>query len=444
MKHIIKRIIAIVCAGILFIGCEEGFKYILVNDTSSYTRLMMHELYNSEKNIDILFLGSSHTYRSLVPQITDKIFGAYTFNGGTSSQALDGSLAILKEAAAYNDVSQVYLELYYGMASGEAYKERSQMTKTYIISDYMKPSLRKVKYLLDASSKEHYVNSFIPVRRNWEKIFDYEYITKLIAKKQTDSYKNYEWVKTDGQTEYYVDRGFVANDDLVDEGVYWNSEAYGEILAVSDLADDCDWRVSLQKIIDFCKKNEIELTLFMVPMPEWTLVGKGNYDAYSKMIQQIADENEIGYYDFNLCKSKYFPTNERTYFKDEDHLNTKGAEAFSKIFSEFFTGKIVAEDLFYDSFADKLASEEPIVYGVAGPKEDMDKKVNYAQIISNRSDGIEYQIIATTEEGKQRTIQNFSENKLFTLPQEEHGTLDIIWRLTNANEEQIQCIEVAY
>lgn len=444
MKIVAKRVISVICVIILFIGCAEGFRYILVDDTSSYTRLMMHEFYNSEKNIDILFLGSSHTYRSLVPQIADEIFGAYTFNGGTSSQALDGSLAILEEAAANNDVSHLYLELYYGMASGESYKERSQMTKTYIISDYMKPSFRKIQYLLNASSKEHYVNSFVSARRNWEKLFDSEYVTNLIIKKQTESYKNYKWVKNEEQKEYYVERGFVANDDVVNEGVYWNSAAYGKIEAVSSLTDDCDWRVTLQKIIDFCKKNEIEITLFVAPMPEWTLVGKGNYDSYSDVIQRIANENQIDYYDFNLCKSEYFPTNERNFFRDEDHLNTKGAETFSEVFSEFFVGNIRAEDLFYDSFTDKLAAEEPTVYGVAGPRENSDKKIKYAQIISNRSDEIEYQIIAMPEEGNQRMIQDFSKNKLFTLPQDEHGTLDIIWRLTENKNEQVQCMELAY
>lgn len=70
----IKTICSILCAAVLFIGVGKILHYILVDDTSSYTRLTMHELYHADSNIDVLFVGSSHVYQSLNPEITDKIF----------------------------------------------------------------------------------------------------------------------------------------------------------------------------------------------------------------------------------------------------------------------------------------------------------------------------------------------------------------------------------
>lgn len=443
MSKIIKRIITVICVVTLFIGCGEGFKYILVDDTASYTRLSLHQLYNSEKNIDVLFVGSSHVYRSLIPEITDDIFGAYTFNAGTSSQAMDGSLAMIKEAVTYNNVSQIYLELYYGVAGGGAYKDRVHMTATYIISDYMKPSLRKLQYLMEASSKEHYINSFILARRNWEKIFDSEYVKNLVQRKQMDSYKNYEWVRYENQIEYYVERGFVANDGVVAEDTYWNSMAYDEIVVPTTVTQESDWSISLQSIINYCSKNDIELTLFIAPEPEWTVIGKGNYQAYHDMISEIANENNLKFYDFNLCKPEFFQLNDRRLFKDEDHLNTNGAKVFSELFAKFFTGQIKEENLFYDTYEEKLAAEPPIVYGVAGPKENEEEGVKYARIISNRTEGIEYQIVVTPEAGEQRVIQNFAESKDFSLPIDEHGMLDISWRLID-NADMVQTIKLAY
>ena len=104
MKNI-KKFCSVLCIIILFIGYGKFFHYILVDDTSSYTRLTMHELYHAKPNIDVLFVGSSHVYRSLNPKITDSIFGLNTFNAGTSSQGMDGSLAVIKEAAAYHSAS---------------------------------------------------------------------------------------------------------------------------------------------------------------------------------------------------------------------------------------------------------------------------------------------------------------------------------------------------
>lgn len=113
MKTIIKRIVAIALAICLFIAGAEFWKYILISDSTSYTRLMMHQLYNPEDNIDVLFVGSSHVYRAFIPKITDKEFGAYTFNAGSSGQFMDGSLAVIKEADKGNDIKHVFLELYY-------------------------------------------------------------------------------------------------------------------------------------------------------------------------------------------------------------------------------------------------------------------------------------------------------------------------------------------
>lgn len=53
------------------------------------------------------------------------------------------------------------------------------MTPTYIISDYLRPSIDKFLYLLNASGKEQYVHSFIVARRNW-KILDQLYLELVI------------------------------------------------------------------------------------------------------------------------------------------------------------------------------------------------------------------------------------------------------------------------
>ena len=78
---------------------------------------------------------------------------------------MDGSFMVIKEAAKYNNIKHIYLEVYYNLAFN-AKEDRNLMTQTYIISDYLRPSLDKMIYLLNASSKEHYINSFIPVYRS--------------------------------------------------------------------------------------------------------------------------------------------------------------------------------------------------------------------------------------------------------------------------------------
>lgn len=74
--------------------------FLLVDDVHSYSRVMLQELYADAGNIDTLFLGSSHCYRSVDPAQVDAALGTHSFNAGSSQQLPDGSYYMLKEAAA--------------------------------------------------------------------------------------------------------------------------------------------------------------------------------------------------------------------------------------------------------------------------------------------------------------------------------------------------------
>lgn len=426
MKKLYKRTVYITAFVICFITLGKIWNYLLVDDTNSYTRIMMHELYEAE-NIDAIFVGSSHVYRSLIPTITDEELNCVTFNAGSSSQQMDGSFALIKEAAKHHDLKHVYLELYYAVAEAK-YSDRTSMTATYILSDYMPFSIDKIKYLLNASDKAYWVNSFIIARRDWNKIFDADYVKNLIKKKNSIAYRNYRLPHEEGEHEYYVERGFVA-DDTVAEKTDWNDNAYGKINI--DQLYDSDWEKSIIEAIAYCKRHDIEITLFIAPEPEWTIAGKGNYQDYHEYIQNLADKEKVEFYDFNLCSNKYLNKNDPTIFKDTDHLNTKGAEVFSHLFGRLCMGKINKNDLFYDTYDEMLQSEEPMVYGLAGPQNHDETGKKSVYIISNREAEIEYKITAAPVEGDQYLIQDFSTNKFFELPSNESGTLTVAWRVSS-------------
>ena len=65
--------------------------FLLVDDVHSYSRVMLQELYADAGNIDTLFLGSSHCYRSVDPAQVDAALGTHSFNAG-SSQQLGGAV----------------------------------------------------------------------------------------------------------------------------------------------------------------------------------------------------------------------------------------------------------------------------------------------------------------------------------------------------------------
>ena len=123
----------------------------------------------------------------------------------------------------------------------------------------------------------------------------------------------------------------------------------------------------------------------------------------------------------------YFDANDRSLFKDEDHLNTSGALLFSEIFSAFFTGKIAENDLFYNSYNEKFMDETIMVHGVGGPKY-IDETGEYEYfIISNRDKNIRYQIISIPEGCEPLLLQEYDENIFFSVPAGEQGVLEISW-----------------
>ena len=54
-----------ICFILIFCLLNKLFSFLAVDDTDSFTRIMMHEFYHPDSNIDVLFLGASHCYRSL-------------------------------------------------------------------------------------------------------------------------------------------------------------------------------------------------------------------------------------------------------------------------------------------------------------------------------------------------------------------------------------------
>lgn len=438
-----KRIFLAVIFTVLFLCCGYAFKYMLVDDTGSFTRIMMHELYNQEENIDVLFVGSSHSYRSVDTSITDEIFGKNTFNAGSSSQFMDASEAIIREALTENDIETIYLELYFEIAASAEYSERTDMVATHLISDYMKPSWNKLKFLLNASGKEQYINSFFKTRRNWKRFYDADYVLDVVKKKGTVDYKNYEYTYVTFEESAYKGKGFVAcyNSELTN---FFYTDMTEYKINVDTMSKD--WEQSLKNIMKVCEEKGIDLILYSAPMPDFLVASAGHYDDYIAKIRELTQGTSVLYYDFNLCKEEYFsyaPEN----FYDIDHLNYTGARNFSEVMAKFFTGQIAEEDLFYSSYKEKVESVTPRYLGVSYQDindVEEEKRVRNMKIVSMNPEEMVYRIIITPRQGEQYWYQDFEKNDQFTVKLSGGGTCTIQAKKKGEDNSQVQTIEIEY
>lgn len=422
--RVIKSIFFILFFVFLMVSTGKLLRYILSDDTESYTRVAFHEMYEQD-NIDVLFLGTSHCMHSFDPKILDERLNKNTFNAASSSQALDGSLMLLKEAAKYNDIEHVYLDLFYN-SSYDVRKERSQMTSAYIISDYLKPSLTKAAYLLKASGSEHYANSFIVARRYWKKLFEPGYVSDLMKKKNTPDYREYGYKYITHENSEYTGKGYIKNLPEVKD---WD---FFDVWGCNPVSPDTfsqDYKDDLLEIIDFCKKNGIGITFINAPTSDFCLTAVGDYDDYVEWVRGIAKENGIEYYDFNLCREKYFPSSSEV-FIDPVHLNHKGAQILDGSFAALVNKEVAYEDMFYDSYGEKLRDIEPTVFGVTFMNSygEDGSIVRNCRIVSNAQDELEYSIMVLSGDGNESILRDYSDETAFTMDPEMTGSILIKYR----------------
>ncbi len=374
----IKIVLKIIIFCAIYIGVQALIKYAVLDDTMTISRVMLHDLYTEENNIDILFCGASHCQLGFDTKVLDEEFGMNTFNAGSSSQGLETTLALIKEAEQYHDLKQVYVDMDYSIVM----RELPNLESIYIISDYMKPSLRKVDYLLNATSFDYYVNSFMPLHKGRGYSKNPKKILEILQKKGTKGYRDY--TERDAS---YAGKGHIASCTVVEEGSLWSREGYHK----ESFEIPKNQQEYLKEIIDFCNEKEIQLTFVSTPVTDFHLARIENYDEYVQTISTFLSEYHAEYYDFNLCNQEILPLNSDSCFNDDNHLNKDGAKIFGKVFAGFFTGKLTKEELFMKSYHEKLTAGEPRVLGlIIQPKEESASETEEAAIevvpVINRKD----------------------------------------------------------
>ena len=164
----------------------------------------------------------------------------------------------------------------------------------------------------------------------------------------------------------------------------------------------------------------------------------------------MAAEYDLTVYDFNLAKEAYLTLQDSGYYRDTGHLNQDGAELFTQFFNQVISAEEAdRKQYFYDTYQEKLDALAPTVYGtyhiVNG--EEMAKREQTEvvwNVASNRDVGMEYRIILTPDEGEAYMIQDFQENKKFTIPMNENGICTIVARMKDFPKTSVQTMEIRY
>ena len=86
-KRNLKRLLGIIAAGILFLSVCRILNFLYVEDDER-ARIMWHNFYEQDGNIDYICVGSSHVFNGVVPEILDQKTGENYYNMATTGQRL--------------------------------------------------------------------------------------------------------------------------------------------------------------------------------------------------------------------------------------------------------------------------------------------------------------------------------------------------------------------
>lgn len=443
--------------------------YLYVDDTDEFARYMLHEFYEEKENIDRLYIGTSHVFCGVNPVILDGINGDNNFNLATGTQQLIASYYLLKEACREHHIDKVYLELYYDcMAAGKGnVHDYHTLPYSWLVINQMKPSLNKLSYMLDLSSPEYYYMTFLAFTRYKEQLFDMEYVAGVVEAKQSELWKNYEYrhITTVDDREYVMrngEKGFRICDRTPERGGFYENKEEKALTENPITPESLDY---LQKIVEYCKEHEIDLTWIAYPISDFQLVRNGGYDNYVSQVTKLAEEYEIPYYDFNLCRREYLDVSQNKYWSDMGHLNTTGAELFTKFLGGFLLaqeeGKDTYTDCFYDSYAEKIRAEQAKIYGLEIavsqeyeyclpdiPKEQREGYVIYKiRPVTNalEDDSIDVKVIrdAGTERERNMPMIQHNSDMYVVFSAQEHGTMRVEARLKDS-PETVNWAEIEY
>ena len=303
--RIVRAASAVLVGVLIFAGltklCQP--KYFFVLEARSPETEMWHSFYQLDRDsLDILFLGSSHIYNSIDPDQYEEETGLTGFDMSTSNQDASLSYYLLEETLRYQHPKTVVMDLY-GL-------KLEPLTKT---SSY-KRTLDDMKW---SEVKWEAVRAWLP-HMEGETLLP-RFLTILDFHSRWSSLED-----ADIHEGNYVTsrRGFCPTDETADDITH---EAY--------LADEEEQSFSettenyVNRIVELCQKNDIELILIKTPDTGWT-------EKWHEAGQNLADGYGLEFIDFNepaiLDK---IGLDDSTDWRNANHLNAAGAEKFTHFLS---------------------------------------------------------------------------------------------------------------
>ena len=333
-KKRLAKVLIFIC---LFFVVDE-FCGFLLEPANYFGHFTNKDLEDAKGRIDTVFLGSSWTYLAYNCEQFDNMMGTTSFNAGSSGQTVIDSFYYLREIVKNNPIKTVY----FNISHLKLQYPKNRYSST-VVNDRLK-GINRLEHMIAASDETligYYLNAF-----RYRDTISQLNIVDNIRTKLSQEYRNDQWPKDDsGQT--YSKMGYVKSDVEIIQG---NNENFTLVDSAWKISDIKSYNLNyFFEIINFCRENEIELILVTPPFSMGFLQSVEDYQGYTNYMNDLVEENQITFVDFNLLKNSPFVQD--ALFTDTTHLNSKGAAIFTEMVANYTSDPMSVN--FYDQITER-------------------------------------------------------------------------------------------
>lgn len=293
--------------------------------TDAYAQAKWEEFYELHSDtLDLVFIGSSYSYRSYDPEVFDNTLGVNSFNMGSPLQKPVESYYVLKETLKYQKPSLVVMDINWGVFNRDKYFN----TKLWNF-DNMRFSSNKIGFLLNVFDVDQYFYAMFKTMR-YHQDTD-ELLKKMLGMEVENS------IDMESYLENYKGKGFIIDNGKVDVG------SIEDIFrGYSKNPKEYQWNEKqlkyLDKIVKLCREENIELVFVTAPLSpayfELYTAYWYDYEHIKATANDLAEKYKVAYLDYNSINvEESLVTNDD--FSDSNHLNYNGAQKISRHLADF-------------------------------------------------------------------------------------------------------------
>lgn len=303
---------------------------------SSYLRVILHEIQSTDQNYNMVVVGQSHGETDINPYILEEKTGYTAYNMSRRLVSMTDLYYIVKESNYRNKPKVLVLDLDSTYFQGEGYTD-------YFSDSYIYPHMNNPRNRIEYFLRYNLSNDFRVTLCRYSNLKDgLLQLPFTIRSKTSKEYWDYDMnaVKMHNDNFVYKGRGFRYGIKKLDTDYVpatWSKEN------VSEKALE-----SFQSIVEYCKKENIQLICISSPVSKKRLQSEP-FEEIHHYFEDMTEEYEVPYFDFNFIDPAYLEWSDEDFADMDGHMMGEFAEEYSRVLGktlkQYFDGKNV-EQLF--------------------------------------------------------------------------------------------------